>query len=253
MQKPDSPTLDRLIEINQFFYKKDEEVEPHSSLWGDFNFSLDGILELRTEKQTFLAPPNYALWLPPQTEHCSVALDHGITHFICIRIHPSLCEHLPQDVTTFSIRPFLSVLVREILEHPPATDKMYVHLLQVLFDQILQAERYDDYLPQSQHPVLLPVLQQLADPMLFQYGLHTLLKRFSLSERQILRLSQQELGLPISEWRNRAKIIYAIGQIRQGTSIKRLAYELGYQHSSSFIAFFKRYTGQTPSQMRSLN
>ncbi|EPH9810664.1 AraC family transcriptional regulator, partial [Acinetobacter baumannii] len=25
---------------------------------------------------------------------------------------------------------------------------------------------------------------------------------------------------------------------------------LGYQHSSSFIEFFKRYTGQTPVQIR---
>lgn len=116
---------------------------------------------------------------------------------------------------------------------------------------MLQAKIYDDYLPQSHHTVLLPVLQQLADPKLFQYSLQTLLKRFSLSERQILRLSQQELGLSISEWRNRAKIIYAISQIRQGASIKRLAYELGYQHSSSFIAFFKRYTQHTPLQLRS--
>ncbi|EXF56137.1 bacterial regulatory helix-turn-helix s, AraC family protein [Acinetobacter sp. 1294596] len=244
--------LDELIKIDQFFYEKNEIVASHSSLWGDFNFSLDGILEIQTGKQTFLAPPNYALWLPPQTEHCSIALDHSVTHFICIRVHPSLCDQLPREVKTLSIRPFLLALVREILEQSSgAPGPVYSHLIQVLFDQLLQAKIYDDYLPQSHHTVLLPVLQQLADPELFQYSLQTLLKRFSLSERQILRLSQQELGLSISEWRNRAKIIYAISQIRQGASIKRLAYELGYQHSSSFIAFFKRYTQHTPLQLRS--
>lgn len=54
-----------------------------------------------------------------------------------------------------------------------------------------------------------------------------------------MRLSQQELQLSLSEWRNRAKIVYAIHQIRQGMPIKRLAYDLGYQHSSSFIEFLK--------------
>jgi len=46
------------------------------------------------------------------------------------------------------------------------------------------------------------------------------------------------------------KIIFAINQIRQGTTIKQLAYTLGYHHSSSFIEFFKRYTGQTPIQLK---
>ena len=50
--------------------------------------------------------------------------------------------------------------------------------------------------------------------------------------------------------RNRAKIIFAINQIRQGMTIKQLAYTLGYHHSSSFIEFFKRYTGQTPIQLK---
>ncbi|AOX87512.1 hypothetical protein KAB06_00200 [Acinetobacter baumannii] len=124
------------------------------------------------------------------------------------------------------------------------------HLLQVLFDQLQQAPAYSHYLPQTRHPVLLPILEKLSDPLLFNLSLQQLLQNFSVSDRHLLRLSQQELQLSLSEWRNRAKIVYAIHQIRQGTPIKRLAYDLGYQHSSSFIEFFKRYTGQTPVQIR---
>lgn len=54
----------------------------------------------------------------------------------------------------------------------------------------------------------------------------------------------------LSEWRNRAKVVYAVAKIRQGDSVKRIALELGYHQSSSFIAFFKRYTGHTPVQLR---
>ncbi|TPU23018.1 helix-turn-helix domain-containing protein, partial [Acinetobacter baumannii] len=79
------------------------------------------------------------------------------------------------------------------------------------------------------------ILEKLSDPLLFNLSLQQLLQNFSVSDRHLLRLSQQELQLSLSEWRNRAKIVYAIHQIRQGTSIKRLAYDLGYQHSSSFI------------------
>lgn len=61
-----------------------------------------------------------------------------------------------------------------------------------------------------------------------------------------------------AEWRNHAKILYAIIQPRQGESIKKVGYDLAYKHSSSkhsssFIEFFKRYTHQTPNQLKLLN
>ena len=131
-----------------------------------------------------------------------------------------------------------------------ASPEYLEHLRQVLFDQLKQAPAYSHYLPQSTHPILAPILAQLADPELFNLSLQQILHNVSISERHLLRLSQQELQLSLSEWRNRAKIIFAINQIRQGMTIKQLAYVLGYHHSSSFIEFFKRYTGQTPIQLK---
>lgn len=246
--------IQQYIEVNDFFYQKNEIVAPHSSLWGDFNFSLNGILEYEIEQQVYLSPPNYGLWLPPQTAHTSIALDEQITHYVCIRIHPSLCGDFTSCTKTLSIRPFLRNLVHEILEqrqHGKNTTA-YAHLLQVLIDQLKTAPAYDTYLPQTNHALLKPLLQQLANPQFFHKSLQQLLNNASISERHLLRLSQQELQLSLSEWRNRAKILYAIMQIRQGKTVKKLAYELGYQHSSSFIEFFKRYTEQTPAQLRDI-
>lgn len=246
--------IEKYIEVNDFFYQKHEIVAPHSSLWGDFNFSLNGILEYEIEGKRYLSPPNYGLWLPPKTAHASIALDEQITHYVCIRVHPYLCEHFSACTKTLSIRPFLRHLVHEILgqKQQDITTPHYQHLLQVLFDQLKTAPAYEHYLPQTNHVLLQPLLQQLASPELFHKSLQQLLRDSSISERHLLRLSQQELQLSLSEWRNRAKILYAITQIRQGKTVKKLAYELGYQHSSSFIEFFKRYTEQTPAQLRDI-
>lgn len=246
--------IQNYIEVDEFFYQKDEIIAPHSSLWGDFNFSLNGILEYEIEGQIYLSPPNYGLWLPPQTAHTSIALDEKITHYVCIRVHPCLCQHFAPCTKTLSIRPFLRHLVHEILEQKQQgrTTLHYQHLLLVLMDQLKTAAAYDHYLPQTNHVLLKPLLQQLANPQLFHKSLQQLLSGSPMSERHLLRLSQQELQLSLSEWRNRAKILYAISQIRQGKTVKKLAYELGYQHSSSFIEFFKRYTEQTPAQLRDI-
>lgn len=264
--------LNQWIEVEEFHYRKDEVITQHSSLWGDFNFSLNGLLEFSIAEQKFLSPPNYGIWIPPHTAHCSTAIDVHTTHYICIRIHPTLCQQLSSSCKTLSIQPFFRHTVAELLrlksidlkpftshsaltlsmqDHTASIQHDYQqHLLRVLFDQILQAPAYDQYLPQTHHPSLEPILKQLSEPTRFKQSLQQILADFEVSERHILRLSQQQLQLPISEWRNRAKIIHAISELRQGTTIKRIGYDLGYQHSSSFIEFFKRYTGQTPAQMR---
>ena len=43
--------IQSLIEVEDFFYQQDEIVAAHSSLWGDFNFSLNGILEYQIAGQ----------------------------------------------------------------------------------------------------------------------------------------------------------------------------------------------------------
>lgn len=236
------------IEIQEFHFYPDDEVAPHSSLWGDFNFSLSGILGIQVDGQHFLAPPNYGLWLPPHTSHHGVVSNQP-THFICIRVHPDLCSFFDSRPRTLEIRPFFHALVNELLSLDPHSTA-YRHLLQALFDQMQTAPNYDQYLPQTTHPVLVPILKKMGQHNFFHLGLQQILSSFPMTERHILRLFQQEFNLSPSEWRNRAKIIYAIGQIQQGDAIKRIALNLGYQQSSSFIEFFKRYTGQTPLKFR---
>ena len=243
--------LTQWIELHEFFFHPHDRVQPHSSLWGDFNFSLNGILQIQVDDSTYLAPPNYGLWLPPKTSHYCVSIDQ-VTHFVCIRLHPKLCHLFSANPKTLEIRPFFHALVKELLlSQSSRTDQVsYRHLLQVLFDQMQQAKCYDHYLPYTLHAVLKPILLDLSNAALFHLSLQQILSKSNISERHALRLSQQELNMTLSEWHNRAKIVYAIAQIRQGLSIKRIALELGYQHSSSFIEFFKRYTGQTPLQLK---
>ena len=242
-----------LISVEEFFYQKHDVVTPHSNLWGDFNLSLNGTLELTIADQIYLSPPSYGLWIPPKTHHYCTAVDDQLTHYICIRIHPQLSSQLANKTQTLTVRPFLKQTIEEILEQQKQdipSPQYHEHLLQLVVDQIQNSAYYEHYLPQSDHNILKPILECLSDTSLFDKSLQELLDRFQITERHALRLSQEQLKLSLSEWRNRAKIIYAISCIQQGQSIKKIGLDLGYQHSSSFIEFFKRYTGQTPAQMR---
>ncbi|MGH1401858.1 MAG: AraC family transcriptional regulator [Acinetobacter tandoii] len=243
--------LSQLIEVHEYFYAQNDEIAAHSCIWGDFNFSLNGILDYEIEGIHHLSPPNYGLWIPAHTAHACIAREIQPTHYICIHLHPELCKYFPSTTKAVEISPFLRHLIKEVLRQKPIrTSAEYKHLLQVLLDQLRTAPAYEHYLPQTQHRVLKPILQQLSNPQCFAKSLQQILHKFQFTERHLLRLSQQELQLSLAEWRNRAKILYAIDQLHAGSTVKKLAYDLGYQHSSSFIEFFKRYTGQTPAQLR---
>lgn len=245
--------LEKYIDVEDFFYEKDDVVSPHASIWGDFNFCLNGILEYEIEGHIQLSPPSYGIWIPPQITHHCHEVEQTKTHYVGIRIHPELCKEFSSHAEILGVSPFFRILIEEILQFKSKDKKSqtYRHLLQVLLDQLVHAPKYHHYLPQSHHPVLKDILENLAKPKNFTCSLQQVISHASITERHLLRLCQQELNMSISEWRNRAKILYAITQLRQGESIKKVGYDLGYNHSSSFIEFFKRYTNQTPSQIKS--
>lgn len=243
-------TLENKIEIHEFFFQPKSSIYLHSSLWGDFNFSLSGILELNIDGRIFKTPPNYGLWSPPHTPHCCVSIDQKVIHFICIRVYPNLCDQISNKVQTLVTTPFFHALIKEALKQKKMCLTAYRHLLQVIFDQLCSAKSYDDYLPESNHPILSRILDVMGCEKTFYQATEILIQPFHISERHALRLCQQEFGISLNEWRNRAKILYAISALQSGKTIKQISYTLGYQYSSSFIEFFKRYTGKTPSQMR---
>jgi hypothetical protein len=75
----------------------------------------------------------------PQTEHCCTAVDDLLTHYICIRLHPQLCQELSSNTQTLSIRPFLRHTIEEILDQQKQgipSPTYHQHLLQLLVDQI---------------------------------------------------------------------------------------------------------------------
>jgi len=206
--------IEQRIEISQSFYEKDEEVHPHSCIWGDFNMSLDGILEYEVNGRKLWSPPSYGIWIPPRVAHHSIAVDQHTTHYAVIRLDPELCEIFSVKPEMLSVSVFFRQLILEAFHVQQQGHLHYFrHLLQVILDQLSSAPKHHHYLPQTHHPALKPILEDLAAPALFQ--------------------------------------MYAIMQLRQGKSIKALSFELGYQHSSNFIEFFKRYTGQTPAQLKS--
>ena len=74
-------------------------------------------------------------------------------------------------------------------------------------------------------------------------------RRLGLSHRTLARRLADE-GVSFSQILDELKLDLAKRYLREGLSISRIAWLLGYREVSAFTHAFKRWTGQSPKQMR---
>jgi AraC-like DNA-binding protein len=98
--------------------------------------------------------------------------------------------------------------------------------------------------------MLIKVLTYLKENPGSQHSIKHLAERCNCSERTLARKAQRDLGMPLSEWRQRLKIVRAVPMLQEGATVENVALDLGYSTASAFIAMFKRLLGTTPDEYR---
>ena len=56
--------------------------------------------------------------------------------------------------------------------------------------------------------------------------------------------------MTLEAWRQKARLIHAVGRLAGGASVTLAALDSGYQNVSAFIAAFSRHFGVTPGRYR---
>ena len=68
------------------------------------------------------------------------------------------------------------------------------------------------------------------------------------SERTLARLFQRETGMTFGAWRQRLRLLLAIGRLAEGQAVTSVALDLGYESPSAFVAMFRRELGAPPTR-----
>lgn len=221
----------------------------HGHAWGEFVYSFNGILEVNITNIDYITPPPYGIWLPPNLEHSGLnrtAVSHGTLY-----IHESLCEKLPKHAGIMLTTPLVSALLHQLRDYPQdINDPAHLRLLNVLLDQLMNAELIRTYLPHSNHLGLKQILDYLHQNPADHSSLDQLAQMSNMTERTLARYSQKELGMSIHEWRQRLKVMKAMSMLNEGRKVESIALDLGYANASAFINMFKRWMTLTPDQFR---
>lgn len=71
--------------------------------------------------------------------------------------------------------------------------------------------------------------------------------RLNVTAKTVHRLFTKVTGMTFSQWREQARLLFALRQIAAGERIIDIAFDCGYASQSAFTAMFRRHFGMPPS------
>jgi len=249
LQAPFTEALPVPLFLRTILMPDDAIFPEHIHSWGEFVYSHNGVVQVMVEQEQYLVPPQYGIWLPPNIQH--VGLNRREVLQSSLYVAGELCGALPAKPQALMVSPFM----RSVLDHAREsnldyTSQRHLRLLTVLLDELTETPRAGTFLPASGDAVLGRILHYLERHPDDNRSVAELAHDAQITERTLARKCRQDLGIPLTEWRNRMRVVNAIAMLEEGKNVETIASKFGYSSASAFIAMFKKLTGATPASYR---
>lgn len=222
----------------------------HAHPRGQLIYASSGTMRVVCNRDIWVVPPSQAVWVPPLQAH-EVTFP-GKVVLQNLFVDPSVTDGLPPRCTVLKVSPLLRELIgRAVIigeEYQP--DSPGGRLMQVILDELGQAEATPLHLPMGRDQRLLRVMEALlrepgSNRDLDQWG-----QLAGASGRTLARLFKAETGLTFRAWRRRLVLQEAITRLSRDEPVTTVAFDLGYTSLSAFIEMFHREVGCSPGALR---
>lgn len=249
LQAPFSDAIPAPLYLRTTLMPDDAIFPAHTHSWGEFVYSYNGMVQVMVEKERYLVPPQYGIWVPPYREHVGLARREVLQS--SLYISNELCGALPETPQALLVSPFM----RSALDHAREftgdfRSEKHLRLLHVFLDELTEAPSAGTFLPASDDAVLKKILHYLERHPEDNRSVAELARAADITERTLARKCRQDLGISLTEWRNRLRVVKATAMVEEGKSVDAIAQEFGYSSASAFIAMFRKLTGVTPGRYR---
>lgn len=211
-------------------------------------YAAEGVMRVSTERATWVVPPQQAVWIPPGLEHSASHI--GPVALRILYFHPLIAQSLLPSCCVINVSP----LLREMILHATALGQQYepdtpeARVMAVIPDLLSDIRPEPLQLPLPVDRRLTMITDALMENPADKQPLNHWANCVGASERTLSRRFRQETGVSFNEWRQRLRLICAITRLSEGASVTAVAYEMGYESPSAFIAMFRRELGVSPKR-----
>lgn len=217
-----------------------------ASDWDRLVYASRGGMRVRTANEEWMVPPHRALWVPAGVRH-RVQMK-GPVSIRSLYFRPDLSRRLPRECRVMNV----SALLRELILHvarraavdPHLTSE--AHVVAVLLEQLRGIEVVPLQLPMPRDPRALRAARLLSTGEGMRRTLESVSRTAGASARTLQRFFLAETGLTFEKWRQRARLIRSVQLLSESRKVTNVAFDVGYDSPSAFIAMFHRELGATP-------
>jgi len=201
---------------------------------------------VRTESDFWIVPPSRGVWIPAGLRH-SIDLS-GPINVRSIYIDPAANRKLPKVCSVVNVSPLFREMILETIRHGQLrrADAIERRLAEFLFDQLRALPSIALQLPMPTDPRARQAAEYLKGNSKDIAYLKRLKRELGISRRTLERLFRTETNMSLGRWRQTSRLANSLQLLASGRAVTDVAFEVGYESVSAFIAAFKRFFGTTP-------
>ena len=224
------------------------EVHSHSHEWHQLIYASRGVMTVNTANGSWVVPSQRAVWVPAGINH-EIEMT-GAVSMRTLYLRPELKNSLPNHCRVMDVSPLLRELILHTIDigmldrNIPSQRR----LIGVIVDQLNTVQASPLKLPMPRDPRALRVADTLRARPADTTSLTHLAKHAGASKRTIERIFQSETRMSFGKWRQQLRLLHALKSLAAGESVTAVAFEVGYDSTSAFIAAFKTVLGKTPAR-----
>lgn len=220
---------------------------PHSHDKGQLIYVDEGLVGLETSQGVWIAPKGRLAWVPPGISHAARSMgDFGGWMLLTTA---AMTERLPAEPCVLSASELLVAALRRLSTLSADDHRLHGLLMEIVAFDLAQA-------PVEPFGITLPTEERLRRWALgflekpnMKVAIDAVASEVNMSRRSFTRQFQQQTGVSFSDWKRTAIVNHVLEQMVAGRQVSELAFDVGYESVSAFIAMFKSVKGLPPQAL----